>query len=790
MKNIFRIFAAMVAGVVLFASCLNEAAPLASSVSVDKTAVSAEGAGAAPITVKVTADGDWFALTSAEWISVEPANGGQGVTEVSIKVADNVDKYNELNGPRSGSVSFCYGTAGVATTEISQKGENGLDASRTYSKVASVEEIVEGSYLIVFNYDGKYQALNAFNADSESRYSYLYADEVTPVDGVITRPNASNGYNFVAAEGGFKIAMPNGRYLFQAATYNNFYSTTDIAKADVWTVTLDENGLATIKNITVADKYMQYTSYGNAGAYSAEQSGAVLPSLYKDAKPATDEILIVPEKVTVLNTATSATINVSSNKKWSVRNHDSWIKTFTKSGEGNGAIEITFDAYASDTEDRTAEFLVIGETTNYTVVLTQMKSPTTIAEIYPQITGTSSSDQSSFSVSLKNPAVVTYVNGNNAFIEDATGGILYYKSGHGLSVGQKISGSLEGKGYIYNGVAQIASITSEPTIEAGEAPEYPVVTLAEILDNYSRYLSCVVKISGVKVDEAFSNSDRDGKISQNSKNLNVRVQNTKTAFTVTKDSEGDIICVPSLYNTTKQLGFWDPAHFTATKIVSAITMPETLSIYVEDVKALGATTNSTETITYVSSDPTVATVDADGNVTALKVGEATITASVAAEGICTAAEATCVVTVSEKPASEQTWSHTFEKGGLKIGGNTLNGKNWTFAMTDSDYLGWDNNASAKGIQMGSGSKPAKKVVLSTSEITGTIKSIKVNTSGANGTDGKLNIKVGSAAFGSEVVLTTSATDYTFAGSASGTIELIWTCSQKAMYVKSIEVVYE
>ncbi|MBO5808882.1 MAG: BACON domain-containing protein, partial [Bacteroidales bacterium] len=132
MKNIFRIFAAMVAGVVLFASCLNEAAPLASSVSVDKTAVSAEGAGAAPITVKVTADGDWFALTSAEWISVEPANGGQGVTEVSIKVADNVDKYNELNGPRSGSVSFCYGTAGVATTEISQKGENGLDASRTY----------------------------------------------------------------------------------------------------------------------------------------------------------------------------------------------------------------------------------------------------------------------------------------------------------------------------------------------------------------------------------------------------------------------------------------------------------------------------------------------------------------------------------------------------------------------------------------------------------------------------------------------------------------------------------
>lgn len=661
MKNIFRIFAAMVAGVVLFASCLNEAAPLASSVSVDKTAVSAEGAGAAPITVKVTADGDWFALTSAEWISVEPANGGQGVTEVSIKVADNVDNYNELNGPRSGSVSFCYGTAGVATTEISQKGENGLDASRTYTLVSKTEDFKAGSYLIVFDVDEKKEALKASTTMTESYYEYLLTTPVSdPVDNVITMPNGLSSFTFESAEGGYKIKQSDGRYLFQSGTYASFYATSDVSKADVWTVAFDETGRAEIKNITQADQIMHFSSYGNVEATTKEVKTEEKPTLYCDAKPATDEVLLVPEKVTVLNTATSATFNVSSNKKWSVRNHDSWIKTFTRSGEGNGAIEITFDAYASDTEDRTAEFLVIGETTNYTVVLTQMKSPTTIAEIYPQITATSSSDQSSFSVSLKNPAVVTYVNGNNAFIEDATGGILYYKSGHGLSVGQKISGSLEGKGYIYNGVAQIASITSEPTIEDGEAPEYPVVTLAEILDNYSRYLSCVVKISGVKVDDAFSNSDRDGKISQNSKNLNVRVQNTKTAFTVTKDSEGDIICVPSLYNTTKQLGFWDPAHFTATKIASAISMPETLSIYVEDVKALGATTNSTETITYVSSDPTVASVDADGKVTALKVGEATITASVAASGICTAAEATCVVTVSEKPAGATTAEVTFD----------------------------------------------------------------------------------------------------------------------------------
>ena len=114
---------------------------------------------------------------------------------------------------------------------------------------------------------------------------------------------------------------------------------------------------------------------------------------------------------------------------------------------------------------------------------------------------------------------------------------------------------------------------------------------------------------------------------------------------------------------------WEAAHFEATKVVSAINMPATLSINVDDVKALGATTNSTEAITYVSSDPAVATVDAEGKVTALKVGETTITASVAAAGVCTAAEATCKVTVSEKPAAP-TATVTFDAVALNLANQT------------------------------------------------------------------------------------------------------------------------
>ena len=70
------------------------------------------------------------------------------------------------------------------------------------------------------------------------------------------------------------------------------------------------------------------------------------------------------------------------------------------------------------------------------------------------------------------------------------------------------------------------------------------------------------------------------------------------------------------------------------------------------------------------------------------------------------------------------------------------------------------------------------------------KSIKVNTSGASGTDAKLNVTVGGKAFGSEAALTTSATEYAFTGAEAGEVVLSWSCTAAAVYVKSIEIVSE
>ena len=109
----------------------------------------------------------------------------------------------------------------------------------------------------------------------------------------------------------------------------------------------------------------------------------------------------------------------------------------------------------------------------------------------------------------------------------------------------------------------------------------------------------------------------------------------------------------------------------------------------------------------------------------------------------------------------------------------------TSDATESTYDG------TKGIHYGTGSVAVSYINLTTSSISGTITKIKVNASGASGTSAKLDVTVGESAFGSQQSLTSTATDYTLTGSASGTIVVAITQSstKKAMYCKSIEVTY-
>ena len=161
-------------------------------------------------------------------------------------------------------------------------------------------------------------------------------------------------------------------------------------------------------------------------------------------------------------------------------------------------------------------------------------------------------------------AVVTYVNGNNAFIEDATGGIQLYMKDHGLTAGQKINGTVTGKTKLYNSYAEATAWdVSEATVEDGEVPAGTSLTLAKLLGAYLRYQNCKVKLEGVTVVDALdaASNDRNGKIEQDGAELALYAQ-VKNAIDVPA-GKGTLIGFPTRYNANLQIGVWDSAHFTA-----------------------------------------------------------------------------------------------------------------------------------------------------------------------------------------------------------------------------------
>lgn len=160
-------------------------------------------------------------------------------------------------------------------------------------------------------------------------------------------------------------------------------------------------------------------------------------------------------------------------------------------------------------------------------------------------------------------AVVKYVNGGNAFIEDATGGIQLYKSNHGLKAGQKINGKAKFTVTLYNMYAEATDVDfSEATVTEDGNVDPTVLTVNRLLKDYLRYQNCFVKLEGVK----FANgADGSAKVSDTLS----QGEDTVASYTQVKtvkieaNKEYDVLCLPTRYKTTLQVGIWEDGHLIA-----------------------------------------------------------------------------------------------------------------------------------------------------------------------------------------------------------------------------------
>jgi len=119
---------------------------------------------------------------------------------------------------------------------------------------------------------------------------------------------------------------------------------------------------------------------------------------------------------------------------------------------------------------------------------------------------------------------------------------------------------------------------------------------------------------------------------------------------------------------------------------------------------------------------------------------------------------------------------------------------WDLDVTWATTANWQNLNATKGSQIGTGSYPATGIVLTGSNISGTISSVVVNTSGAKSVEATVAVSVGSTEFlcdeESTASISSTAANYTFTGSAEGDVVITWAqTSSKAIYIKSVTITF-
>ena len=276
-------------------------------------------------------------------------------------------------------------------------------------------------------------------------------------------------------------------------------------------------------------------------------------------------------------------------------------------------------------------------------------------------------------------AVVTYVYGSNAYVQDATAGILIYASGHGLEVGNVLNGRISGTVKIYNNLREITSFTSSATVTDTEDIPVTILTITELNANQDKYENMRVKLVGVEVTDDGKLSKEDASVTYYKKNKNAAGLNTYNLV--------DVVGYPGKYNEAFQFNVWEDAEVKGATQTTISGFSTEITVGVEASVPNKATASSGANVSYESANTAIAAVDEEGNITGVSAGTTTITASVVEYNGYPAASVTCNVTVTaDAPAEPKVvFEETFAgfNGTMGWTGSVASGK-----TTTTDNSGW------------------------------------------------------------------------------------------------------
>lgn len=305
-------------------------------------------------------------------------------------------------------------------------------------------------------------------------------------------------------------------------------------------------------------------------------------------------------------------------------------------------------------------------------------------------------------------AVVSYVYGDRAYLEDASAGILVFlKGSQTLVAGQKFNGLVEVAAQTRHNLPEITSWTASPSMTTETVTELPleVVTVEELKNNYKKYEGRRVKVLGVTITKIFTSDDLSGEITQNGLSITLRAGDNPIETTL--NDIVNVIGFPTIYNTGKQLAIWEQS---AIDVINTETLTTSAGGY--------ATYSADYAVNYSELGLTAYTLTVDET-------NKTVTAK-AFTGVVPAGKA---VLVKGTPSKAYTLTPATTEGDdtfatdLKTGATTANGTQYGFTSKSgtpafAQVKSGQNIPAKKGYIVLNGASAAKYSICFDDEATG------------------------------------------------------------------------
>lgn len=248
----------------------------------------------------------------------------------------------------------------------------------------------------------------------------------------------------------------------------------------------------------------------------------------------------------------------------------------------------------------------------YTITVEQVY--TDLASFKAAIPSTATTyDPTQFKLKLTD-ALVTYVNGSKAYVQDATAGVLLYendsKNAFNLTAGQKFTGSIDVSACVFNGMAEVTAWSPSADVVKIDNVEIPVktVTLADLNGaDYSKYECVRVKVVNATATSGF-NTAKKAKIKQNDQTYIVHGE--VSGLKVTVDDVYDFVGYP-IYWKTNSLNEYQLSVWSQDDIIESGETSETLNFKATDGSLYYATFSSDKDVVF-TNDVTIYGVSVEG----------------------------------------------------------------------------------------------------------------------------------------------------------------------------------